>query len=983
MRKLTVTILAAVLLFNICPSAFARETKSTGGIFINEDGTNTISRPFDRVDEYNIDDKESVKNVLSKTMHDYAETQVTDVSVCANYRASLAKSNVIEDTQDLCEGIDWDEKDSSKITDTAYEYFYKVNYTHELDAHRIWFEQLKADGINPWLSFRMNDVHSALGDNTKGNTHFGLDAYEKGLTIGSHYDSAMAGFVDCLDYSKEEVRTRMFNYIEEQVTNYHDVLYGIELDFLRETFCFAPGGESEGRAVMTEYIEKIKALTDLYGLKITVRLPRDFVQSYDAGLDVLEWAKKGLISSVTVSPRVASCDSDMPIASWVKLLKKYGVTVNAGTDILYRSGGAGRNDSTKRFTNLENDYAQAMAYLSEGADKIYLFNHYLSWYDGYNQPFDSSDVADFGTRSELLNNAGSTETLMNRNRSYIVSYQDITGNLYEDMYKYDPLPKEIKSGEKASFRIKTGAIPDNAALAVIVGVSKKDAFKTGESEKPSEYDVKDFGNELDITSGDILKVSINNENASNSVDVYCDGQDTPIKDKNYGKLGSKYWQYKYRLPKVVSESDFDAYAYEFSANDMDKTAQILTLANSGESDLTISYLELRVMPEQDYIVKSCVDYESAKCHSAGMTECVEMRTCAKLYGSAQYGNVHESLTYKINAKESGKYKAYIYASASVNYDLNVAFADGQSAEIKIVPQTPSNRFAKIEIGDFYLYDDTDNRITLQTKSDGTAYVDRMEFVRIGDLPQDNDTVAIAFGDFDEENSQLYEKGTNDIYLYNNGFLTYNFNTRLNGGVYRMKVTAREINAGKTVRCSIDGNIYATTVGTDGYATVDIALTGTEHTLTVFATGVNIAGIAFECSKNYKDTKHISFEAWDKTSGDVYQFTICSPKLSNGAIFSNGNSATYKVTAEQAGTYAMKAVYGMKHNSGESGNLTVSVGGKNAVKELSPTYFEWGTYTYALADLGNVTLVSGENEISFAYVGTEELVIDSIMLDLAE
>lgn len=975
MKKMTSAILAVLLLLNICPSGFAQTAQTAaGGIFVNEDGTNTISRPFDRIAEYNIDDADSVKSVLRQTMHDYAGTQVTDVSVCANYRASLSKSEVIEDTQDLCEGIGWTQKDISKIKDPAYRYFYKVNYTHGLDAHRIWFEQLKSDNIRPWISFRMNDVHAALGDNTDGNTHFALEAYAKGLTVGSHYDGAIAGLVDCLDYSNKEVRDRMLAYIAEQIADYNDVLYGIELDFLRESICFAPGREAAGRELMTQFIRDVKAEADKYNLKITVRLPRDFAQCYDSGLDALAWAKAGLISSVTVSPRVETCDSDMPIASWVKLLGKYGVTVNAGTDILYRSGGAGRNDSTKRFTSLENDYAQAMAYLSEGADKLYLFNHYSSWYDGYSQPFDASDVADTGTRKNLLNNAGSTQTLLNQNRSYLVSYQDITGNLYEDVYRYDPLPVKIGSGETASFKIKTGAIPANAAVAVIAGVAAKDAFKTGTDTAPTDSDVRDFGNELDITSGDALGVTVNGNAAAGTADVFCEGTDAPIKDKNYGKLGSKYWEYRYRLPKTVAVGEFDAYAYEFAAADTDAMAQVVTVTNNSGSDMTLSYVELRVMVDknsEDYIIRSCVDYDNAKCYSAGMTECVETRSFAKLYGADQY-KVYETLTYNIAPKKAGKYKAYLYAETTADdaYSLTAAFADGQEAAVT-VPPTASHRFARVEIGEFYLYEDQNNELTLKTTTNGTVYVDSIEFVRVGDLPNDRETVAIPFDSLDADKSNHYDKGEQGVYMQIGGTLAYNFTTRLDGGVYRMKTQAKPAEQGKTIRYSVDGNLYAATVDSDGYATVDVALSGTKHTLVLYSMEVNIAGIYLECSPEYTQAGYISFK---------------------GGNFAANGTAAYKVTAAKAGTYTLRAVYGMKEvgagNDGSGGTptqgkLTVTANGKSIENTLGSTSWKWGSYVYEIVTLGSVELSEGENTISLSYAGETELGLDSLMLDLAK
>lgn len=468
-------------------------TVTSGGIIVNEDGhntlcgaisdptwkeTSTVGRPI----KYDLRDKDAVLEGIKQAMHNYANTQVTDVVIPTNFQYSFTDSDIIEDVKDKWNATEtWSSVSGGADLDfskTMVDIFYKVIYEYDIDVYREWFTQLEKDNINGWISIRMNDIHEYKQLKGERNSLFNYTAYNNGFTVGSHLGGDYGGSYGCLNYTKEEVYNRYIGYIREQVTRYGDIIDGIELDFQREPFCFAPGEEENGRRIMTKFIGEVRSVADTVGesnnktIPISVRVPRDLTQCYDSGFDIVEWAKKGLIDTVTVSPRTSTSDTDMPIESWVKIFDNYGVKINACTDILWR---APSNKSYAREANLENDYAFAAQSLSQGADKIYLFNHYTTWIDGFNQPFDSSSTLNLGTRRELLENAGSLETLADKNKSYIASYQDVTGNFYDDTYRYDPLPMTASAGSTSdNLRIKTGSLPEDGEVAVIVGFVRKD-----------------------------------------------------------------------------------------------------------------------------------------------------------------------------------------------------------------------------------------------------------------------------------------------------------------------------------------------------------------------------------------------------------------------------------------------------------------------------------------------------------------------------
>ena len=983
MKKLLAIFLSILAVCSSEGIVFAQtsqnDTVSSGnGIIINEDGHNTLCGPIGYNKTYDVTDKQQVMEGLKQTMHNYAGTQVSDVVIAANFQYSFAKSEVMEDVYDKWNATTtWTEVSNGQEIDlsgTLVEIFYKVIYEHDIDIYREWFTQLEKDNINGWLSIRMNDFHDYGKINGERNSLYNYTAYKKGRTIGSYHSQDPAGNYACLDYGNEDVYGRYKNYIAEQLNNYGDIIDGIELDFLRESYCFAPGEEAEGREIMTNLLAEVnKAVKEVEtdnncDIKISVRLPRELEQAYDSGFDAVTWAKQGLIDTITVSTRWETCDTDMPISQWVKVFDKYNVKINAGSEILYRSSGY---DNGYRMTNLENDYALAMQYLSEGADKVYYFNHYSSWNEGYNQPFDESDVCDIGTRRDLLENAGSIETLLEQNRSHIVSYQDITGNLYDNAYRYRPLPITLTEGKEQMLRIKTGQIADSAKTAVIVGFS-------------TTTQASDF-------------------------ELYCNGEVIPFTEQAYCYGVDEWNEQNYRLGQNLGVSR--AFVYELPSENVYNDEQVLTFRNISASDITVNYAEVRVMPDKNtdnYIYLPCTDYDRAagngigyQQYSDGMTsKSGAIRYIGKLWTGSQY-NCYEWMRYTVNSLSDGLYKVYICYQLPNTETYEVLVSGGKNEEITTTLARggyDSGRFYKSELCDFMLFEG-ENNMTIKALTDGTIYIDYLEFVRVGDIPPEmlgEEVVTLTARNLNTDRCTNYSAGTNTA-LFNNGYLEFDFDTKLSG-TYSLASYFNK-NDGQTIRFTVDGKIYASTVtlteeadaSNSSYKKADfgtVELGEGAHTLGLYANngGSNTLSKIVLTRVGENENGHISFNAYNDQIAKNFAlsttFDKFEPKIVNAQITANASSS-YSITADRAGYYVLSMTYGLAHGTeGEiSAELELAAGDKAYSFNLTSNCSAISNTTlYYINGLTVVYLEKGANTLTLTNKSSNAMRVEAIMLD---
>ena len=335
-----------------------------------------------------------------------------------------------------------------------YANYYGLNAFYnerKIDIFAKWIEKCKEVGIRPWLTLRMNDCHDpdAAASQLRGELFY--TAEENGWTIGEEYGY----YRHCLNYAEPEVRRLMLEYTREQLLRYD--VYGLELDFMREIYCFdyKHADADEIVSIMNGYIRDTAAVVKEaeakwgHGIKLSARLMRDLDQCRVYGFDPVAWCGEGLIDSITVTPRFSSNDSAMPIADWKARCR--GAEIWAGVETLVNTQRKGCCASA------EVARGYGAQYLTAGADGLYLFNYMTS-------------PPGVGARErEVYDTCGSLEQILKLPRRHVVTYQDTCPDGWEP---YDPLPLRIRAGRTAELAVETGMIPDGAAVTVYLGLKK-------------------------------------------------------------------------------------------------------------------------------------------------------------------------------------------------------------------------------------------------------------------------------------------------------------------------------------------------------------------------------------------------------------------------------------------------------------------------------------------------------------------------------
>lgn len=317
-----------------------------------------------------------------------------------------------------------------------------------IDPFVIWSEMCRANGIAPYLSFRMNDVHWQGRDERASN--FQATAKANGWLLMNKGRSDYYSW--CLDYSVLEVREYFINYIIEMIGRYdYD---GIELDFQREIHCFAVPGLDENVECMNSFMEELntrlaEVITNRdHDIKIAVRVNRDIENSKRFGFDLIEWAENGWVDILIPSSSYGSTDSDMPVAQWIETFAPYNVEVIPGLEThVYKMG------STYTNQNRETISAYINAYLGAGAEKVYAFNMFANF-------------GDYSGQFPLWQYMSTESGVMSCEKRYVVTYEEYIPYGYTG---WDPLPMRVEGSK--SLDIQVGTLRNNVDKIIFVGVA--------------------------------------------------------------------------------------------------------------------------------------------------------------------------------------------------------------------------------------------------------------------------------------------------------------------------------------------------------------------------------------------------------------------------------------------------------------------------------------------------------------------------------
>ena len=389
-------------------------------------------------------DDESLKTYVTQ----YADSGVTDVLFNIFCQSSDVPSDVMTFRGDL---YGQTEQRGNPVDCSAYLGLNRFYNEQHKDIFAVWFTQCREAGIRPWITLRMNDCHDPGEDASLLRGELFYTAEENGWTIGEEYGY----YRHCLNYAVPEVRQLMLDYIREQLLRYD--VFGLELDFMREIYCFDYKNADTGEIVdiMNGFMRDTSAIVKDaeakwgHDVRLAVRLMRDIDQCFSYGFDPASWCEEGLIDAVCVTPRFSSNDSAMPVADWKARCP--GIEIWAGVETLVNTQERGCCASA------EVVRGYGAQYLTAGADGLYLFNYMSGGMVGSRE-------------REVYDTCGSLDSIAALPRRHVVTWQDTCPEGWEPYY---PLPLKIKEGKTAELAVETGYIPDGAKVTVYLGLDRE------------------------------------------------------------------------------------------------------------------------------------------------------------------------------------------------------------------------------------------------------------------------------------------------------------------------------------------------------------------------------------------------------------------------------------------------------------------------------------------------------------------------------
>ena len=399
----------------------------TGRVIFNQDYSEFFMGTFGPIAPETID----------RYVDSLAEVGITDLFINVNCQRTNYRSDVWEadwDGYDPSLGDDQPHFDGTDPARRTIEAKWLKNghslYAQGCDYPERMVARCRKDGISPWISLRMNDCHYPDQPDHPYHSTFWKEHPEWRIERG-------------LDYARPEVREHYMKLAMEVCRRYE--MDGLELDFMRFGYCFRPGEEHQGAAVMTAFIREVRQVTQEaskrwgHPVDLAVRVPTRPWIARRHGFDAVAWAKEGLVDLIVAAPWWASTQSDVPVETWKGLLNGTGVAVVVSLEDGITSG------ATKRRTMTPEEMRGVMlSALHRRSHGVYLFNLFTGPYQRW----------DRAVYNQLLTDFGSYEALRSRPRRHPVTIVDPWAE--GEPGEPNPLPLE---GERGTFRIHIGPKP--------------------------------------------------------------------------------------------------------------------------------------------------------------------------------------------------------------------------------------------------------------------------------------------------------------------------------------------------------------------------------------------------------------------------------------------------------------------------------------------------------------------------------------------
>lgn len=201
------------------------------------------------------------------------------------------------------------------------------------DPLGLMIDRAKEKGLEAFVSFRLNEVHWVEKPANMLLSEFWLEHPEwRVATMG---DEVPQNYLDILgprtspvvaawlpgglNFAVPEVRARKLAQLREICERYP--IDGLDIDFQRFPVYFPFGEEKENIATMNAWMAEVRAMTKEVGEKrgapihLTARVMAKPEENLGIGLDPVQWAKDGLLDSVTISHYLHN-NFDLPVAEY-------------------------------------------------------------------------------------------------------------------------------------------------------------------------------------------------------------------------------------------------------------------------------------------------------------------------------------------------------------------------------------------------------------------------------------------------------------------------------------------------------------------------------------------------------------------------------------------------------------------------------------------------------------------------------------------
>ena len=253
----------------------------------------------------------------------------------------------------------------------------KMLHDRGVDPYAVWVKGCRGRGVSPWISMRMNDVHSvhdpsfcSLSTFWLGHPEFRRDP-KATVKNGGQWTSW------ALDYSHPEVRAYSLGFVKELLERYD--VDGIECDWMRFPEHLPPGRAREFSTCLDEFMREVRREANLaakqrgHSILVGARVDSDPRAALARGTDAFQWAREGSVDWIVPCNFFATVDFELPYAEWRRQMDACNpkVSIVPGADSGLLIPGKGWN---RRLLTLDEYYGWAERLHEQGANGFYLFN---------------------------------------------------------------------------------------------------------------------------------------------------------------------------------------------------------------------------------------------------------------------------------------------------------------------------------------------------------------------------------------------------------------------------------------------------------------------------------------------------------------------------------------------------------------------------------------------------------------------------------